>query len=326
MSDSKIVVRDQGAIREIRLNRPDVHNALDEDLIEALTGAFEEVTAAVEEATGDESFWVPGNGHGEGPPTAYDVPGVPRGIILSGEGASFCSGADIEYMRRIGQRNEAENLADARRVSRLFQAIRGCPVYTIARVQGAALGGGTGLLAACDLAVSADDCTFGFTEVQLGILPCVISPFVLDRIGPTHGRAWFPTGERFDAATALRIGLVNRVVPAAELDSAIASTVKVLLSAAPSASRQAKRLVEMVAFSLPLQLDLEQNLGSDQGSSHPHDCDDPTHDHDEEYDEHTSVFDETARWIAALRAGAEGREGLAAFLEKRKPGWFIPPK
>ncbi len=102
MSDSKIVVRDQGAIREIRLNRPDVHNALDEDLIEALTGAFEEVTAAVEEATGDESFWVPGNGHGEGPPTAYDVPGVPRGIILSGEGASFCSGADIEYMRRIG--------------------------------------------------------------------------------------------------------------------------------------------------------------------------------------------------------------------------------
>ena len=314
-----VLVRDHGAIRELRMNRPELHNALNEELIESLTEAFEEIARTAEAADHEgESFWIPsteGNGH----TTEFDPPGVPRGVLLTGEGPSFCAGADIAYMERLAKQTPEENVADARRVSRLFQAVRSCPVYTIARVQGAALGGGTGLLAACDFAVASDDCRFGFTEVQLGILPAVISPFVLDRIGPANARAWFPTGERFDAAHALRMGLVDRVVPAADLNASVASTVKLLLSAAPSASRAAKKLVEMVSVSLPLQVELERNLGSDHSAQ----CDDPSHDHEEEVE--SSIFEETAQWIAALRAAPEGREGLAAFLEKRKAGWVVPP-
>ncbi len=320
MASPLVLVRDHGAIRELRMNRAEVHNALNEELIELLTEAFEEITRTVEAAEHEgESFWIPTNG-GKDTTTAYDTPGVPRGVLLTGEGPSFCAGADIEYMERLAKKTPEENLADARRVSRLFQAIRSCPVYTIARVQGAALGGGAGLVAACDFAIAADNCRFGFTEVQLGILPAVISPFVLDRIGAANGRAWFPTGERFDADQALRMGLVNRVVPVDALADSVQSTIKLLLAAAPSASRAAKKLVEMVSVSLPLQIELERNLGEG------HDCDDPEHDHtEEEHEEEASIFEETAQWIAALRAAPEGREGLSAFMEKRKPGWVIPP-
>lgn len=321
MSDTVRVV-DHGPIREIRLVRPEVLNALDEELAESLTRVFLQIAVDLEAGKG------------------------PRGVLLTGEGAHFCAGADVNYMQRQSRQSVADNREDARRLSRMFQAVRGCPVYTIARVQGAALGGGSGLAACCDLVIAEEGARFGFTEVQFGILPAVISPFVIDRIGTAKARAYFPTGERFGAREAEAMGLVDRVVPATELDATVRGVCKILLAAAPGASRAAKRLIEMVAWRMPLQLDLERALdqelekdpfrkngalvfdplGVGTRSTEPHehgpDCE---HEEDESDEPETSVFEETARWIAHMRASREGQDGLAAFLEKRKPAWNAEP-
>lgn len=201
--------RDGGVLR-VTLARPERRNAFDGALIA-------ELAAAVADA------------------------GPARAVVLAGEGPSFCAGADVEWMRAsIGLGYEA-NVEDALALRRMLEAIDSCPVPVVARVQGHALGGGCGLVACADVAVAAQDAVFAFSEVKLGIIPAVVSPFVLAKIGPSAARRYFLTGERFDAATALRIGLVHEV--AADLDAAVERVLGELLSAGPEAVRAAKRLV-----------------------------------------------------------------------------------
>jgi methylglutaconyl-CoA hydratase len=236
-----------GAVLRITLARPDRRNAFDAALISELAEAFVDVGRA-------------------------------RAVVLAGDGASFCAGADVDWMRASAKLSYDENVADANAMRQMFESIDRCPAPVVARVQGHALGGGAGLVATSDIAISAENTVFAFSEVKLGIIPAVISPFALAKIGGAHARRYFVTGERFDAATALRIGLVSEV--AADLDRAVERVVGELLSAGPVAARWAKRLVR------------ERPDGA-----------------------------ETARWIAERRTSDEGQEGLAAFLEKRKPNW-----
>jgi methylglutaconyl-CoA hydratase len=199
-----------GAVLRLTLARPDRRNAFDADLIEELSEAFVDVGRA-------------------------------RAVVLAGEGASFCAGADVDWMRASVGLSHDENVADANAMRRMFETIDQCPAPVVARVQGHALGGGAGLVATADVAIAEPSTTFAFSEVKLGIIPAVISPFALAKIGPGAARRYFVTGERFDAETALRIGLVSEV--AAELDAAVERVVRELLSAGPHAARWAKRLV-----------------------------------------------------------------------------------
>jgi len=199
-----------GPVLRVTLARPERRNAFDAELIAELTAAF----------------------HGAG-----DA----RAVLLAGEGPCFCAGADLEWMRAAAALTYEENVEDARRLLRLLEAIDGCPAPVVARIQGHALGGGAGLVACADIAVSAEDAVFAFSEVKLGLIPAVISPFVLAKIGPSAARRYFLTGQRFDAATALRIGLVHDV--AAGLDGAVESGLAELLAAGPEAVRAAKLLV-----------------------------------------------------------------------------------
>ena len=224
------------------LARPERRNAFDAALIADITAAFADI-------------------------------GDARAVVLAGEGESFCAGADVEWQRSSIELTFDENVADAKRLYRMCETIDRCPVPVVARVQGYALGGGSGLVACADVALAAPDAVFGFSEVKLGIIPAVISPFVLPKIG-ANARRYFLTGERFDAGTALRIGLVHEV--AEELDRAVAGIVGQLLTSGPEAVREGKRLIR------------ERPTG-----------------------------EETARIAARLRSGAEGQEGLRAFLEKR---------
>lgn len=251
-----------GCVLHVRLNRPDVHNAFDNTLISELTALFMAIS---------------------------DMEG-PRVVVLSGNGKSFCAGADINMMKRAAELNESENKADALTLAHLFHAINNCALPVIARVQGAALGGGMGLLACCDFVIAEAAAVFGFTEVKLGILPAVISPFVVARIGASAARAHFTTGARFGAGEALRIGLVHRVVPdAAALDAAVEAVAQEYRTAAPGAVAAAKQLVR--------DLDVPNLTGSD------------------------AVLDLTTGLIASRRVSDEGQEGLRAFLERRKPSW-----
>jgi methylglutaconyl-CoA hydratase len=242
-----LTVERDGSVLRVTLARPDRRNAFDAELIGELAEAFVDVGRA-------------------------------RAVVLAGEGASFSAGADVDWMRASAALSYEENVADANALRRMLEAIDGCPAPVVARVQGHALGGGAGLVAAADIAIASRDATFAFSEVKLGIIPAVISPFALAKIGSEAARRYFLTGERFDADTALRIGLVSAVVD--DLDEAVENVVGELLSAGPLAVRWAKRLVR------------ERPDGP-----------------------------ETARWIAERRTSDEGQEGLAAFLEKRPPGW-----
>ncbi len=199
-----------GDVLHITLARPERRNAFDAALIAELTEAFGFV-------------------------------GDARAVVLGGDGPSFSAGADVEWMRSSIELSYEENVTDARRLRRMLEAIDGCPAPVVARVQGHALGGGCGLVAAADIAVAAEDALFAFSEVKLGIIPAVISPFALGKIGPSAARRYFLTGEQFDATIALRIGLVNEV--ADDLDAAVDRIVAELLSAGPEAVRAAKRLV-----------------------------------------------------------------------------------
>ena len=244
---ANLAIERDGSVLRITLARPDRRNAFDAVLIAELAEAFVDVGRA-------------------------------RAVVLAGDGASFCAGADVDWMRASARLSYDENVADANAMRQMFESIDRCPAPVVARVQGHALGGGAGLVATSDIAISAENTVFAFSEVKLGIIPAVISPFALAKIGGAHARRYFVTGERFDAATALRIGLVSEV--AADLDRAVERVVGELLSAGPVAARWAKRLVR------------ERPDGP-----------------------------ETARWIAERRTSDEGQEGLAAFVEKRKPNW-----
>ncbi|HEX2358549.1 MAG TPA: enoyl-CoA hydratase-related protein [Solirubrobacterales bacterium] len=203
-------VEREGAILRVTLAKPERRNAFDAELIADLHEAFRDV-------------------------------GDARGVLLSGDGASFCAGADIEWQRSAIDLSFDENVDDAMRLFAMMQAIDGCPAPVVGRIQGYALGGGSGLAAAVDIAIASEDAVFGFSEVKLGIIPAVISPFVLPKIGEGAARRYFLTGERFDAQAALRIGLVSEV--ADDLDGAVDRVVGELLTSGPQAAREAKRLV-----------------------------------------------------------------------------------
>jgi methylglutaconyl-CoA hydratase len=199
-----------GPVLRVTLARPERRNAFDAALIAELADAFADV-------------------------------GDARAVVLAGEGPSFCAGADVDWQRSAIDLSYDENVEDALRLYRMLEAVDSCPAPVVARIQGYALGGGSGLAACTDVAVAGEDAVFGFSEVRLGIMPAVISPFVLARIGPGAARRYFLTGERFDAATALRIGLVHEV--ASKLDAAVERVVSELLAGGPEAVREAKRLV-----------------------------------------------------------------------------------
>lgn len=248
----------QGAVARVALARPEVRNAFDDVLIEELTRAFREAA--------DDS----------------EV----RVVVLSGDGPSFCAGADVSWMRKAGGYSRAENEADAGRMARMLRGIDACPKPVVALAHGAAIGGGVGLVAAADIAIAAEGTVFSLAEVRLGILPAVISPYVLRSIGPRFARDLFLTGDRFDAREAHRIGLAHQVVAAGELEAAGRRKVASLLAAGPEAVGVAKRLIEQVTGKTP-----------------------------------DEAMDLTVRTIAERRASAEAKEGLTAFLEKRKPDW-----
>jgi methylglutaconyl-CoA hydratase len=258
-TDALSVSRDFRGVGTIRLTNPRLHNAFDDDLIKRLTEAFTFLGAE---------------------------PDV-RVVVLSAEGKSFSAGADLNWMKRMAGYSRAENLADAKALATLLETIDTCPKPTVALVQGAAFGGGVGLVAACDIAIGTAGATFSLSEVKLGIIPAVISPYVLAAIGPRAARRYMLTGERFDAEEAHRIGLLHDVVGAEELTGAGELMIRALLQAGPAAQAAVKDLIRAVAFRAP-----------------------------------DAVMDETAGRIADIRASAEGQEGLGAFLEKRKPSWM----
>ena len=250
-----------GVVARVTLTRPEVHNAFNASVIAELRSTFVAL--------------------------ARETPADLRAVILAGDGPSFCAGADIAWMRAAMALDVEGNEQDAMAMADMFETLDTCPVPVIARVQGAALGGGMGLCAVADFVVAEAGARFGFTETRLGILPAVIAPFVIAKIGETHARALFPGGRRFDAVRAQRIGLVHKVVEGdAALDAAVDAAIADVLAAGPTAARAAKAIVREV-----------RGLG--HGSSKWH----------------------TARVIARQRVSEEAQEGFRAFTEKRKPGW-----
>lgn len=258
---STLLIAEENRVARITLDRPDVHNAFDDRLIA-------ELTAALAGIAGNPQI---------------------RAVVLTGSGASFSAGADLNWMRGMARASEAENRADSERLAALMRTLNFLPQPTIARVNGAAYGGGVGLVACCDIAIAADSARFGLTEVKLGLVPAVISPYVAAAIGGRHARRLFVTGEIVDAAEAERIGLVHRSVPAAELDSAVERVLAALAKGGPDAQREAKRLAL-------------RSAGIDSRAAENRDM-------------------ENAALIARLRVSAEGQEGLGAFLDKRQPDW-----
>ncbi|MBV8425027.1 MAG: enoyl-CoA hydratase/isomerase family protein [Candidatus Eremiobacteraeota bacterium] len=247
-----------GTVARVTLNRPDVRNAFNAELIAELDRTFSELDRRA---------------------------GV-RAIVLAGEGKVFSAGADITWMRASLELSEEANRRDAEALSDMYRAIDRCSKPVVARVHGAAIAGASGLCAVSDIVVAADNAVFGFTETKLGIIPAVISPFVLAKIGVSQARALFLTGERFGAQHALRIGLVHHVVPEADLDGAVSSVLDELMTASPTAVTAAKRTLQAI--------------------------------HEASYEETRAI---SARAIAAQRTSEEGQEGLRAFLERRKPRW-----
>jgi methylglutaconyl-CoA hydratase len=249
-----------GSLARVTLNRPEVHNAFNQEMVEALRQAFEELGAE---------------------------PGV-RVITLEGRGRSFSAGGDLNWMRESVDYSFEENVADALRLAAMFRAIALCPKPVIARVHGAALGGGSGLVASADIAVALESARFGFTEVRLGLVPGVISPFVIARIGAGRAREYFITGERFSARTAQSIGLIHATTESVEeLDAAVRAKIDHLLEAAPEAVAETKRLIRTVSSS-----DLD------------------------------AAIRHATEALARARRGEEGQAGLHAFLNREKPPWI----
>jgi methylglutaconyl-CoA hydratase len=260
MSYQFLSVERRGPVEYVTLNRPDVRNAFNEHVIADLT------------------LWA----------KAAHRDSQLRAVVLAGAGKVFSAGADAAWMAKMAAYTQEDNIRDARAGAEMFLAINTVPAIVIGRVHGAALGGGSGLAAVCDIVVADDAAIFGFTETKLGILPAMISPYVLEKIGASAARELFLTGMRFDAARAKAIGLVHQVVPAAQLDAAVAAYVNEALSASPTAVARSKALIPRVLGHPPAE-----------------------------------VIDVTAEAIAAQRVSPEGQEGLNAFLNKRTPGWTI---
>jgi methylglutaconyl-CoA hydratase len=256
---SQLTVAHDGPVVRVTLNRPEIRNAFNEELIAELTQWAESVTAT----------------------------GPVRVAVLSGAGKVFCAGADLSWMSKMVAYTHDENVRDARMMARMFEALDRLPVPLIGQVHGAALGGGAGLAAVCDIVVAAEDAAFAFTEVKLGILPAVISPFVLAKIGRSAARELFLTGARFSAARARELGLVHAVGAEPELDRIVAKYVNDLVTSAPEALAAAKQLIEEVA-------------------TRPR----------------ASATAYTIDAIAARRVSPEGQEGMTAFLAKRPPSWI----
>jgi methylglutaconyl-CoA hydratase len=252
-----------GPVEYLTLNRPGVRNAFNEEVVAEIT---------------DWATHVPERAAREGL----------RVAVVAGSGKTFCAGADVTWMAKMVSYTPRENLRDATEASRMFAALDALSVPLIGRVQGAAIGGGAGLCAVCDIVVAEQEAVFGFTEVKLGILPAVISPFVLAKIGRSAARELFLTGSRFSAARAREIGLVHAVVPAADLDLTVSRYVQEILTAAPDAIAAAKALIATVW---------------------PHSVDE--------------AMPITATAIATRRVSTEGQEGLRAFLDKRAPSWSV---
>jgi methylglutaconyl-CoA hydratase len=261
MSYAYLAQRREGPVEYLTLNRPEVRNAFNEHVIAELTEWADATHAAADR-------------------------GEVRVVVLAGAGAMFCAGADVSWMSKTVRYSEDENVRDAGAMSSMFAALDRLPLALIGRIHGAALGGGAGLAAVCDIVVADEQTVFGFTEVKLGIIPAVISPFALAKIGRSAARELFLTGTRFSAARAKEIGLAHAVVAASELDAAVARYVADVLTAAPQAVAAAKALIPQV-WDRPID----------------------------------AVMPLTAEAIAARRVSPEGQEGLNAFLEKRKPAW-----
>ena len=259
MSERTIEVDQSGAVAWVWMNRPAVHNALNESMIDELAETFLSV--------GED-------------------PGV-RVIVLSGRGKSFSAGGDVEYMKRQGSATRESNLANARALAEMFRIIAIAPKPTIARINGAVMGGGLGFVCTCDIAIASSTAVFAASEVRLGLIPSTIAPYVLRAIGPRQARHLFLAGERIDAAQAQRIGLIHEIAEPEQLDSRLESIIHNLLAGAPDAQSAAKALIEDIADQ-PITRDL---------------------------------MEETAVRIADIRSRPEAIEGLGAFLEKRPPDW-----
>jgi methylglutaconyl-CoA hydratase len=254
-----LITKDAHGVATVAINRPQVRNAIDDNVIHSLTDAFKTLGAD----------------------------GETRIVVLTGRGVAFSAGADLGWMRRMATGGEAENLASAKTISAMLRTLNELPKPTIARINGAAYAAGVGLIAACDIAVAVEEAVFSISEVRIGLVPSTISPYVLAAIGARAARCYFLTGEPFSAADACRLGLVHKVVPQTGLDEAIEGVISALLAGGPQSQSRAKRLIAEVA-SRPVDDALEAL---------------------------------TARSIAEARASPEGREGIEAFLNKRKPAW-----
>ena len=257
-----LTIEHAGPVATVWMNRAEVFNAFNEQLIDELTRAC----------------------------ALLEQDAIVRVVVLGGRGPHFSAGADLNWMRRAAQAGEQENLEDARRFARMLHALSNLSKPTIARVQGAALGGGTGLAAACDMTVASSDAVFSTSEVKFGIIPAVISPYVLRAIGPRQALRYFQSAERINAERALAIGLVNEVAPVDQLDAAVAALVKPLLAGGPLAQKAAKDLIAAV--------------------------------HGRPIDAETLEL--TAQRIARQRRTDEARDGVSAFLDKRPPAWMQP--
>lgn len=253
-----ITLARNGPVATLTLHRPEVHNAFNPALIAAMHAACDEIGA-------DARL---------------------RVVVVQGAGPSFCAGADLTWMRASKDFSHAENLADAARLDAMLEALDRLPQAVIGRIHGAALGGGVGLVACCDLVIAAEETRFGLTETRLGLLPAVIARFVVAKIGPSHARALFTTARRFSAQAALNIGLVHEVVSSAQLDQAVANATHDLLQNGPQAIAASKALIRAVTSLPPAE-----------------------------------AAEYAIKAIAAARTSAEGQEGLQAFLEKRPPVW-----
>ena len=259
MTYRTLLVSEENGVLSVRLNRPEVHNAFNDELIAEAIDLFQGIDAK----------------------TAL------RAVVLRSDGANFCAGADLNWMSRMVAYTREENIRDSSQLAKMYALINECLVPVIGRIQGAAIGGGVGLVAVCDIAIATRASKFGLSEVKLGILPAVISPYVIAKIGASHARALFLTGERFDAERALRIGLVHRLVEDDNaLDGAIGDTLAQLASSGPEAVKVCKKLIEYV-------------------SSH----------------ELSDNIPYTIEAIAERRVSEEGQGGMQAFLKKGKAPW-----
>lgn len=260
MNYSTLLVDERKEVLYITLHRPEVHNAFNEELIEEAIDLFEKIEQR------------------------SDL----RAVVLGGGGANFCAGADLNWMSRMVAYTREENVRDSSRLARMFAVMNLCPFPLVGRVQGAAIGGGVGLVAVCDVAIATAKTRFGLSEVKLGILPAVISPYVIAKIGESHARALFLTGERFTADRAIQIGLVHQLAnDEQELDSMVAETVHQLRSSGPEAVRECKNLIRFVT-SRPAEESVPRTIEA----------------------------------IAERRTSAEGQAGMQAFLKKSKAPWM----